>query len=35
VHDYLGADLENIWQIVQRDVPGLKCGVIAMLKGGP
>ena len=34
VHDYLGADLENIWQIVQRDVPGLKCGVLAMLKGG-
>jgi uncharacterized protein with HEPN domain len=24
VHDYLGVDMERIWQIVQRDVPALK-----------
>ncbi|HET6496683.1 MAG TPA: HepT-like ribonuclease domain-containing protein [Thermoleophilia bacterium] len=31
VHDYLGVDLERIWQIVHRDVPGLKRAIIAML----
>jgi uncharacterized protein with HEPN domain len=24
VHDYLGVDMERIWEIVQRDVPVLK-----------
>ncbi len=24
VHDYLGIDIEGIWEIVQKDVPGLK-----------
>lgn len=24
VHDYLGIDLQNIWNIVQRDIPPLK-----------
>lgn len=31
VHDYLGVDLERIWENVQRDVPGLKRVITAML----
>jgi uncharacterized protein with HEPN domain len=31
VHNYLGIDLESIWEIVQRDVVELKCTVLAML----
>jgi uncharacterized protein with HEPN domain len=31
VHDYLGIDLERIWQIIQQDVPQLKRAVVAML----
>jgi uncharacterized protein with HEPN domain len=31
VHDYLGIDLERIWEITQRDVPRLKKAVLAML----
>jgi uncharacterized protein with HEPN domain len=33
VHNYLGIDLARVWEIVQRDVPELKRGVLAMLKG--
>lgn len=32
VHNYLGIDLEKIWDIVQRDIPRLKRSVILMLK---
>ncbi len=32
VHDYLGVDLERIWEIVQRDVPALKRAAIALLQ---
>jgi uncharacterized protein with HEPN domain len=32
VHDYLGIDLELIWEIVHRDVPGLKRAILAMLE---
>ena len=35
VHDYLGIDLERIWEIVHRDVRGLKRAALAMLKGRP
>jgi uncharacterized protein with HEPN domain len=35
VHDYLGVDLEEIWRIVQRDVPALKCAIISMLEARP
>jgi uncharacterized protein with HEPN domain len=31
VHDYLGIDIERIWEITQRDVPGLKQAILAML----
>ena len=31
VHDYLGIDLETVWDITQRDVPELKNSVEAML----
>jgi uncharacterized protein with HEPN domain len=30
VHDYLGVDIEQIWQIVRRDIPKLKAAVVAM-----
>jgi uncharacterized protein with HEPN domain len=33
VHDYLGIDLERIWDIVQSDVPRLKTAVVEMLEG--
>jgi uncharacterized protein with HEPN domain len=32
VHDYLGIDLDRIWQIVQLDVPQLKRAVAALLE---
>ena len=32
VHDYLGIDLERIWDIVQNDVPRLKTAVMEMLE---
>jgi uncharacterized protein with HEPN domain len=31
VHDYLGVDIEKIWEITQRDVPQLKQVVLTML----
>jgi uncharacterized protein with HEPN domain len=31
VHDYLGIDLETIWDVIQRDVPELKRAIEAML----
>jgi len=31
VHDYLGLDIERIWEITQRDVPELKQAILAML----
>jgi uncharacterized protein with HEPN domain len=33
VHDYLGVDLERIWEITQRDVPELQKTVSWMLAG--
>lgn len=32
VHDYLGVDLERIWEIIQRDVPEFKRAIAAMLQ---
>ena len=34
VHDYLGIDIERIWEIAQRDVAELKTTVLSMLDGG-
>jgi uncharacterized protein with HEPN domain len=31
VHDYLGLDIERIWEITQREVPELKQAILAML----
>lgn len=31
VHDYLGIDMERVWEIVQRDVPTLKRAALALL----
>lgn len=31
VHDYLGIDLEIIWEITQRDLPELKQAILSML----
>ena len=35
VHNYLGIDLEAVWQVVTRDVPVLKAAVRAMLDALP
>ena len=32
-HDYLGVDLDRIWEIIQRDVPKLKQAVAELQKG--
>lgn len=32
VHDYLGIDLEIIWEIIQRDIPELKRAILSMLE---
>jgi uncharacterized protein with HEPN domain len=31
VHDYLGVDIERIWEITQHDVPPLKEVILTML----
>jgi uncharacterized protein with HEPN domain len=35
VHDYLGIDMETVWNIIQHDVPELKRAILAMLEEGP
>jgi len=35
VHNYLGVDLERVWEIVQRDVPALKAAILAILESKP
>jgi len=32
VHDYLGVDLEIVWQVVENDLPVLKRAIIEMLR---
>ena len=32
VHDYLGIDVERVWEITQRDVPELKQAILVMLE---
>jgi len=31
VHDYLGVDLEIVWQVIERDLPELKRAIVEML----
>jgi len=33
VHNYLGIDLEQIWSVVERDVPPLKLAILKMTEG--
>lgn len=33
VHDYLGIDLKQVWEIVRNDLPRLKSAVESMLQG--
>ena len=32
VHDYLGIDVEKVWEITQRDVPELRRAILAILE---
>ena len=32
VHDYLGIDLETIWEIIRSDLPGLKDAILDFLE---
>lgn len=34
VHDYLGVDIERVWEITQREVPQLKEAILIMLEKG-
>jgi len=34
VHDYLGVDLDKVWNILQNDLPVLKVATDEMLKSG-
>jgi uncharacterized protein with HEPN domain len=31
VHDYFGLDVEEVWSVVERDLPGLKAVLQALL----
>ena len=33
VHNYLGIDLERVWEIVQRDLEGLRLAATNLLRG--
>ena len=32
VHDYLGVDIERVWQVIERDIPELKKQIAALLQ---
>ena len=32
VHDYFGIDLEEVWSVVERDLPGLKAALRELLE---
>ena len=32
VHDYLGIDLDQVWAIIERDLPGLKQVITSLLR---
>ena len=31
VHDYLGIELDRVWQIIEKDLPALKAAIAALL----
>jgi uncharacterized protein with HEPN domain len=35
VHNYLGIDLDQVWTVIERDVPPLKQAVLAILAAQP
>ncbi len=32
IHDYMGVDLGAVWEITQRDLPGLKRYILIILR---
>jgi uncharacterized protein with HEPN domain len=34
IHDYMGVDLEAVWQVAQSDLPALRRAVEELLEGG-
>lgn len=32
IHDYFGVNLDIVWDVVERDIPALKCEIEAILK---
>jgi uncharacterized protein with HEPN domain len=32
VHDYLGVDIERVWNILEKELPNLKKAILRMLK---
>ena len=35
IHQYMGVDLAAVWEITQRDLPSLKCRILAAFPGLP
>ena len=33
VHDYFGVDLEEVWRVVERDLPELKSKLKELIEG--
>jgi uncharacterized protein with HEPN domain len=31
IHDYMGVDLAAVWEVTQKDLPGLKSKIAAIL----
>ncbi len=32
IHDYMGVDLDAVWEITQQDIPGLKQSISSIIK---
>ena len=32
IHDYMGVDFEEVWRIIERDLPDLKSKIDSILK---
>ncbi len=35
VHDYLGVDIDRIWEITQRDIPVLRKAILSLFQENP